>query len=305
MDIRHLQTMVWMMIGLIQSGLISLMAWTPYVHGRARYCQSLIRRFRRWLDNERIDVHALYGPLIADAMAQWGEGTIYLALDTSMLWDKYCVIRISIIYRGRAIPLIWEVIEHASSQVSYESYKTLLNMAATLLPRNCRVVFLADRGFADTNLMKHLKKLEWHWRIRIKGSFWIYRKGFDRIKAGRIHLAPGQAFFWHGISVTGKCYGPVHMAIARRHDAKDSWIVLNDEPTDITTFKEYGLRFDIEENFLDDKSNGFQLESSLIRSIGSLTRLCFVLAMTTLYLVCQATLCTHLGPLAPASGGEG
>ena len=51
----------------------------------------------------------------------------------------------------------------------------------------------------------------------------------------------------------------------------------------------YGLRFDIEENFLDDKSNGFQLEASLIRSADVLTRLGFVLAITTLYLVAQGT----------------
>ena len=49
------------------------------------------------------------------------------------------------------------------------------------------------------------------------------------------------------------------------------------------------MRFDIEENFLDDKSNGFQLESSLIRSAPALTRLCLVLALTTLYLVAQGT----------------
>jgi hypothetical protein len=40
---------------------------------------------------------------------------------------------------------------------------------------------------------------------------------------------------------------------------------------------------------LDDKSNGFQLESSLIRSAQALTRLCLVLAITTLYLVSQGT----------------
>jgi hypothetical protein len=63
--------------------------------------------------------------------------------------------------------------------------------------------------------------------------------------------------------------------------------VLSDEPTEEKTFKEYGLRFDLEENFLDDTSNGFQLESSLIRSAHALTRLCLVLAMTTLSLVSQ------------------
>ena len=65
--------------------------------------------------------------------------------------------------------------------------------------------------------------------------------------------------------------------------------MISDEPTDGKTFEEYGLRFDIEENFLDDKSNGFQLESSLIRSAQALTRLCLVLAMATLYLVSQGT----------------
>jgi hypothetical protein len=45
----------------------------------------------------------------------------------------------------------------------------------------------------------------------------------------------------------------------------------------------------IEENFWDDKSNGFHLESSLIRSAPALTRLCFVLAITTLSFVSQGT----------------
>jgi len=40
---------------------------------------------------------------------------------------------------------------------------------------------------------------------------------------------------------------------------------------------------------LDDKSHGFQLEASLIRSAQALERLCLVLAMTTLYLVSLGT----------------
>jgi hypothetical protein len=66
-------------------------------------------------------------------------------------------------------------------------------------------------------------------------------------------------------------------------------LVVSDEVTNLTTLGEYGLRLDIEENFLDDNSNGFQLESSLIRSAAALTRLGFVLAHTALYLVAQGT----------------
>ncbi len=290
LDIRHLKTLAWMMVGLILEETVSLTKWVPYVHSRAEFAQSTVRRFRRWLDNQRIQVDKLYGPLIQQALSEWGENTLYLALDTSMLWGRFCIIRISVIYRGRAIPLVWTILDHASSAVAFEVYKGLLNKAALLLlPFQCKVVFMADRGFADTKLMAHLSKLGWQWRIRLKGNFWIYRRGRRARQAKRITPAQGRALFWHNVFITAQRYGPVHLAIAHHPQSKEFWYVLSSEPTSITTFEDYGLRFDIEENFLDDKSNGFQFESSLIRNAEALNRLGFVLAITTLYLVSQGT----------------
>ena len=102
-------------------------------------------------------------------------------------------------------------------------------------------------------------------------------------------LSPGQALFWRHVAITKQRYGPVHLALGRPLDSKEYWFVVSDQPTQLKTFAEYGRRFDIEENFLDDKSNGFQLEASLIRSAKALERLCGVLAITTLYLVSQGT----------------
>lgn len=287
LDHRHLKTLAWMIVGLLQSQVISLTAWPPYVQSRAVYAQSLVRRFDRWLQNPRIDVHGLYRPLMQQAIAEWGTHVLYLALDTTLMWDAYCIVRISLIYRGRAIPMVWKVLQHPSSSVAYEAYADLLDKAMSLLPCPCRVVFLADRGFADTHLMEHLRKLNWHWRIRIKSSFWIYRPGRHPCQANRLSLTWGEAQFWHDVTITHSHYGPVHLALARRQDGQEEWLVVSDEPTTMKTFEEYGLRFDIEENFLDDKSNGFQLESSLIRSAVALERLCLVLAISTLYLVSQ------------------
>jgi Transposase DDE domain len=289
LDRRHLKTLAWMMAGLIQAGNISLTAWVPYVHSRAVYAQSTVRRFTRWLENTRIDVHALYGPLIQQAIAEWGDQRVYLALDTSMLWNTYCLVRISLVYRGRAIPMVWTVLEHPSSSVAYDVYKELLDKLVEWLPFGCTVVCTADRGFADTHLMKHLTGLGWHWRIRINGSLWIYRQGKRRCTVNRIPLSPGKALFWHHVYLTKQGYGPVHLAMGRPISSQEYWFVVSDEPTDEKTFEEYGLRFDIEEHFVDDTSNGFQLESSLIRSANALERLCGVLAITTLYLVAQGT----------------
>ena len=129
LDQRHLKTLAWMMVGLIHSGWISLTAWAPYVVSRAQYAQSTVRRFRRWLDNDKIDAVSLYGPLIEQALARWGEQALYVALDTSMWWNTYCLIRLSVIYRGRAVPLVWCVLQHGSAQVAFAVYRDLLELS--------------------------------------------------------------------------------------------------------------------------------------------------------------------------------
>jgi hypothetical protein len=85
------------------------------------------------LYNERIEALALYTPLIQNALLDWDQHKVYVALDTSMLWNTYCLIRLSVIYRGRAVPLVWEVIEHHSSTVALDHYKGLLQTANRLL----------------------------------------------------------------------------------------------------------------------------------------------------------------------------
>ncbi len=289
LDIRHLYTLSWMVVGLIHSGRVSLTAWLPYVQSRARYAQSVQRRFARWLHNERVQIEPFYEPLIQRALAEWGKHTLYLALDTSLLWNRYCLIRLAVIYRGRAVPLVWQVVEHGSSSVGYEGYEALLEAAAPLLPQGVKVVFLADRGFADTELLARLRRMGWHFRIRIKAGFLLYRPGHRPCKVEDFKLAAGRAIFLHHVQLTAERFGPVSLALARHASNGELWYVVSDEPSSVHTFVEYGWRFDIEENFLDDKSNGFQLESSLLRDADAVARLCLVLAVTTLYLVAQGT----------------
>src|SRR4030095_4080176 len=100
----------------------------------------------------------------------WMGKRVYVELDTSMLWNTYCLMRLSVIYRARAVPLGWQGVGHWSGPACFETYKDVLEQAKARLPFACEVVFLADRGFADTQLMGHLRALGWHWRIRIKSN---------------------------------------------------------------------------------------------------------------------------------------
>jgi hypothetical protein len=288
-DQRHLQTLIWMVIGLVCSECINLTKWRIYVQTRAKFAQSHQRRFSRWLHNSRINVQRLYSPLIRSALQTWGVSEMTLIEDTTMLWDEFCLIRLSIQYRGRGIPLVWRVLRHGSSSVRFEVYQGMLKRAAQLIPKGVSVRFLADRGFADTQLMRYLRnQLKWHFRIRVKSNAWIYRprQGWKQLK--QYHLAAGESILLHGITLTQSRPLPdLNIALGRDPISGQLWLVATDEPACLQTFQQYSERFQIEEEILDEKSNGFQLQRSEIRDVPALSRLCMVMAITSLLLSVQ------------------
>ncbi len=102
-DLRHLKALAWMVSALIASGQLSLIAWEPYVPSFAQLAQSTERRWQRFMHNARIQVEALYLPLLMAALSGWQSHRLYLALDTTVLWDHYCMIHLSIVCCGRAV----------------------------------------------------------------------------------------------------------------------------------------------------------------------------------------------------------
>lgn len=117
-DRRHLKPWAWMRVGLIPSGNISRTAWTPLVHRRAVYAQRLVRRLARGLEQDRLNVHARSGPLMPHAVAEGGSHSLDVALATSTLGHTSCVVRVSLVSRGSAVPLVWNVLEQPSSRVA-------------------------------------------------------------------------------------------------------------------------------------------------------------------------------------------
>jgi hypothetical protein len=289
-DSRHKITFLWMLYGLIQSKESNLSEWVPFVNSKAKKAQSTERRFSRWLHNGNIKTENIYDPIIRKALLKWGEPKIYLALDTSMLWNSYCQIRICLIYRGRAIPLVWQTIKHGSSSIKFSYYKDLILRAKTLLPENSKVIFTADRGFGNIQLMNFLSaELAWSWHIRYKEGINIYRRSKRGDKYCKVKMTAqyGHARFYHNVYLTDEYYGKVHLAFARHTGKTETWLIASSEPTNQETFTEYGLRFDIEEGFKDDKSGLFNLESSKLRDAEALTRFYTVIAIAKLFLIAQ------------------
>lgn len=287
-DARHKQTAAWMIVGLLATMHVALTRWCPYVLGRAKFAQSVQRRFDRWLNNPRISVLRLYLALLSHVLKDFQDRKIYLALDTTMLWNTYCVVYISLVYRGRMIPLVWKVMEHESASIAFRDYQRWIGLLRRFF-QGKKVYVLADRGFVHREFMRWVKRTPgWHFRIRHKSNVGLYRWDGGKFVPLVYRVNPGQVVCYHGVYVTGE-YEKVHLVVAWQRGAEEPWVILSDEPTYPETLADYALRFDIEEGFLDQKSNGFQWESSKLRNRHALRRLCFLMAVATLIMVCHGS----------------
>lgn len=295
-DLRATTTFVWAVFGLIASECVHLSMWALFRPGATKV-SSKERQFSRWLHNDRLRPLSLYRPLAEKVLQEWCGQTLYLALDSSQLWGRFTLVCLSLVYRGRALPLGWVVCASGSATVVLARYQHLLAQVAEWIPMSSKVVLLADRGFMDTQLMRLLRQLGWSFRIRIKGSVYIHRATKGKQKVKSLMPLPGGARFFSHVWFTEQQYGPLHLALAevQTKNGYEKWAIISDEAVGLHTFDEYGLRFDIEEGFLDFKSAGFQLESSQLEDSESLSRLLLILATATLYLVSTGTAVVEMG----------
>ena len=110
-DLRNVVTFAWMVVGLLMSKTIHLGQWGLQRDGDA-LAASKERQISRWLHNPKHKPAEIYRDFVTAALLPWTEQQAMLALDSSMLWGRYVIIRVSLIYRGRALPLAWKILEH-------------------------------------------------------------------------------------------------------------------------------------------------------------------------------------------------
>ena len=283
-DVRRLMVLAWAVVGLCLTKTVNFNQWGEVVISGAQYASSHQRRFERWFHNKHIKPIKFFFPLLRAAMQLWPpEQILYLAIDASDLKNGYLLIRLALIYRGRAIPVTWRVIKHNSTSVSYKDYKVILKQALLILPPGQPIILLADRGFVHANLIKFCRKHRWGYRLRAKSSTAVRLPDRRVASMAKLCPPPGQAHFYQNVYILGENIGPINIALATPDDDEDPWYIISDAPTEVTTLDEYARRFAIDEGFLDDKSGGFQLESTKLDDPEAISRLFLVLAVATLH----------------------
>jgi hypothetical protein len=285
-DKRHIKTLSLMASAALQSESLNLSAWEPYVQSRATQAQSYERRWSRFTGNPLIDIWAIYMPLVKDALAQWKDKPVFLALDTTMIDEELCMIHLSVVCCGRAIPLLWKTLKHESASVAFAEYLPLLRQAQWSLRRHS-VMFLADRGFANHELVRWLQQSRWHYRLRIPHDTSIHTAPGAIFEVSKLLPYRGNAIGYQGVRLWEDGELESNLMMGNLDNADEPWAVITDEPSSLQTLWDYGKRFCCEELYLDSKSGVFDLEGNKIEEPEAIDRLYGVVAVALLYSTLQ------------------
>ena len=107
-------------------------------------------------------------------MSLWTSNDLALAVDPTTLSDRHCAIVVSVVYRGCAIPVAWDV-----------------------MPANkpgMRVIVMTDRGLRSPNLWKKIRELGWNPYMRQSINTVFRIDGGMRTPARRPVSDPGSSF---------------------------------------------------------------------------------------------------------------
>jgi Transposase DDE domain len=280
-DSRHLQGFCENIAAILQAQSACLSHWVPYLSHRDCQARSHMERLSYFVHNPKITAETFYSPLLKQFLKAWKGMAMSLTLDTSMLWEQYCLIEVCLVWGGRSIPLAQTVLEHRSATVGFEDYRPVLETTRQLLPPHAQITLLADRGFEHGAFIRWLRQHHWSWAIRAKSDLNVTLSNGQTAAVAQLLPPQAEAYLFPEVTILQDI--DCHLATANLALAGEAWAVLTDMPPSVQTFAVYGQRFGgIEPHFKDYKSAGFELIRSHLRGAEALSCLLMLLAAATL-----------------------
>ena len=97
--------------------------------------------------------------------------------------------------------------EHKSSTVAFKEYKLMLRLSHRLLSKHSDIMLLADRGFANHQLINWLKTSQWHYCLRLPCDVFIHGARKHPIELKYLYPPKSEAILYHNVRLwlDGEC----------------------------------------------------------------------------------------------------
>ncbi len=264
--------------------------------------QTLIQRLRDWYRNachktgaaqgctrRAVDVTACFAPLLRWVLQLLPADcrTLALAMDASTLGQRFTILTLSVVIRGSAIPVAWNIIPATAKGAWRPHWEGLFAHLHAVTPADWTVIVLADRGLYAPWLFRTIVAMGWHPFLRIN------RQGQYRPAGATDYQPLTQVVRNGGPAWSGRvtCFKTrerqLDCTLLARWDAAyaEPWLILTDLPPSQADALWYGMRAWIEGGYKDAKRGGWHWEQTKMTDPQRAERLWLAMALATLWVV--------------------
>lgn len=293
---RHLLTLAALVSGIVGSKKTNLPAIASKVptsgspKGGGR--ESRVKRFSRWVENDRISASDYYLPFVRAMLASLPPGPLVLIIDGSLVGRGCQALVISVLYehegRSRALPLVWSVVTGGKGHLSEQAHRDLVDQLIPLIPEGREVIFLGDGEYNGVSLLRLISEQGWKFACRIGKNTKLCEED-EWFSLSFLPVSPGDKIELSDVLFTEHGFGPVLVSAQwRQGDDGPLYLVTNmDFAHEARAW--YRKRFGIETLFSDQKSRGFYLCHSHLSNPMRLARLMIATCLAYLWMVCLGT----------------
>jgi hypothetical protein len=287
---RMLNTLAGLISGIVQAKSCQLPAIARKTPDRAK-ADSRIKRYSRWIQNERIEYEGYYLPFVGDlliSLAQIRE--LVFIIDGSEVGHHCITLMISLIFGKRTLPITWLVVKGCKGHLPEQLHLDLLTQLQAVMPENYQAIFLGDGEFDGVQLQEVLQSLGLHYVCRTAKNTQLYEDGLPFTFVDLL-VRPGDQISIPNVCFTRQAYGPVTViAWWERGYLEPIFLVTNFDLVGEACYW-YKKRFRIETFFSDEKSRGFYLHKSHLSDPERLRTLMIAACLAYLWII-------HLGLVA-------
>ena len=231
-DQRHLTVFSENIAAILQSQSGCLSHWLTYLSHRSCHARSQMERLSYFVHNPRITAETFYIPLLQQFLKAWEGESMTLTLDTSMLWDEYCLIEVCLAWGGTFVSF------GSEGDGTWQCHCRFCGLLPSVIyGSDCfasalsRITLLADRGFEHGELIRWLQSCQWSWAIRAKSDLKITLGSGRNRAVSKLLPDSEQASLFRDVTILEDIQ--CHLATAKVAAAQEAWAVITDTPLSV------------------------------------------------------------------------
>jgi hypothetical protein len=259
---------------------------------RDSHQSSRVKQLERLLDASYLTQERVYQPMLSKALSTYRTSPWHLAMDRSTLGDDIDLLAVTLSFRRRAIPLVWQVIDFGCTGAKEQI--PLLKRVLPLIPPGQAVVFHGDTEFGSVEMMRFIQAQGWDFILAQPANNRFEQAGAGWQRVGDLPVTPRHSIYLADVLWTEKHqYGPLNLfaffaphqnsAFAQRREFRYCATSL---PLSHTLRRFGHRRWGIEPFFRDFKSSGWEIEASALSNPTRFDHLLSLLSLNYLWSTC-------------------